>query len=189
VSQDLDTQHFADPSEPGAPGHQQWLRDQRGKWSVKDTLTGEVYRMPNKLIAESVAEMHGHAQAIPGWPEDSELQDLRAELRAALALRVGIYYSAEELDHVVSVVFEVLKPGRCDYAVQGVGRCVQKRGHGGIGHLVGDEPLPKDPEPWVVHSIDSGDVRFREAKDCWAGCRANFEPREGFSARREDYPE
>ena len=29
MSQDLDTQHFGDPSEPGAPGHQQWLRQER----------------------------------------------------------------------------------------------------------------------------------------------------------------
>ena len=41
-----------------------------GKWSVKDTLTGEVYKQPNKLIAEKVAEMHGLCTVIPGWPED-----------------------------------------------------------------------------------------------------------------------
>jgi hypothetical protein len=28
MSQDLDTQHFGHPSEPGVPGHQAWLREQ-----------------------------------------------------------------------------------------------------------------------------------------------------------------
>jgi hypothetical protein len=40
-----------------------------GKWSVRDTLTGTLYPQPNKLIAEKVAEMHGHCEVLPGWPE------------------------------------------------------------------------------------------------------------------------
>lgn len=40
-----------------------------GKWSVRDTLTGAVYRQPNRMIAEKVAEWHGHSEVLPGWPE------------------------------------------------------------------------------------------------------------------------
>lgn len=29
MAENLDMEHFADPSEPGAKGHQQWLREQR----------------------------------------------------------------------------------------------------------------------------------------------------------------
>lgn len=48
---------------------------------------------------------------------------------------------------------------------------------------------PLDPEPWVVHSIDSGDVRFEREEDCWGGYRANFEPRTelGYTDRRNRY--
>lgn len=38
-------------------------------WSVKDTLSGVVYPMPNKTIADTVAEMHGWCEVIEGWPE------------------------------------------------------------------------------------------------------------------------
>lgn len=48
---------------------------------------------------------------------------------------------------------------------------------------------PLDPEPWVVHSMDSGDVRFEREADCWGGYRANFEPRTelGYTDSRGKY--
>lgn len=33
--------HFADPSEPGAHGHQQWLREQRGREEKGMSITGD----------------------------------------------------------------------------------------------------------------------------------------------------
>ena len=33
-------------------------------WAVRDTLSGALYPQPNKLIAERVAEMHGHCEII-----------------------------------------------------------------------------------------------------------------------------
>ncbi len=49
---------------------------------------------------------------------------------------------------------------------------------------------PLDPEPWVVHSGDSGDTRFPTREACWLGYRANFLPRTelGYSDRLERYP-
>jgi hypothetical protein len=44
-----------------------------------------------------------------------------------------------------------------------------------------------DPEPWVIHSIDSGTIRFAKEDDCWAGYRTHFEPRDGYSKVLEDY--
>lgn len=49
-----------------------------GKWSVKDTLTGAVYRQPNRMIADAVARMHGQSEVVPGWPEDRLVARLRA---------------------------------------------------------------------------------------------------------------
>jgi hypothetical protein len=48
--------------------------------------------------------------------------------------------------------------------------------------------LPLDDRPWVVHSFDYGPTRFASEQDCWLGYRACFEPRDGFSQNREDYP-
>ena len=33
-------------------------------WAVRDTTSGAIYPQPNKLIAERVAEMHGHCEII-----------------------------------------------------------------------------------------------------------------------------
>jgi hypothetical protein len=46
---------------------------------------------------------------------------------------------------------------------------------------------PLDPEPWTVHSADDGVFRFASEQECWAGYRANFEPREGYEQDRENY--
>ena len=48
--------------------------------------------------------------------------------------------------------------------------------------------LPLDPQPWVVHSMDSGDTRFATEAQCWLGYRHHFKPRDGYSWIREDYP-
>ena len=112
MSADFDLQHFGDPSEPGAPGHQKWLRDLHvctepdcpaqailgrhtehptvgtGKWSVKDTLSGAVYEQPNRLIAEKVAEMHGNSEVIAGWPV--------TEARNGWAARMMEFVAAEQ---------------------------------------------------------------------------------------------
>lgn len=47
---------------------------------------------------------------------------------------------------------------------------------------------PLDPNPWVVHSIDAGDIRFATEKECWAGYRANFEPEPQYNQNRAAYP-
>lgn len=47
---------------------------------------------------------------------------------------------------------------------------------------------PLDPEPWVVHSFDPGDVRVSHEHPL-LGYRHNFEPREGFSQDRSRYQE
>lgn len=51
-----------------------------------------------------------------------------------------------------------------------------------------DAHLPLDPEPWVVHSISSGDFRV-SSDNPYHGYRHNFEPREGFSQDRSRYQE
>jgi len=50
-----------------------------------------------------------------------------------------------------------------------------------------DPALPLDPEPWVVNSFDLGQMRFAQ-QDEYAGYCHNFEPREGYSQNRKDYP-
>lgn len=51
------------------------------------------------------------------------------------------------------------------------------------------DTLPLDPEPWTIHSLDSGEVRFATKSACWLGYRAVFAPREGFSLDPNRYPE
>lgn len=58
-----------------------------GKWSVRDTLTGALYPQPNKLIAEKVAEMHGHSEVVPGWTEATRPTEDEREALGEAALR------------------------------------------------------------------------------------------------------
>ena len=42
MAENLDMEHFADPSEPGAHGHQQWLREQRSTQVDQTPTLGEM---------------------------------------------------------------------------------------------------------------------------------------------------
>lgn len=53
--------------------------------------------------------------------------------------------------------------------------------------LLDETALPLDPEPWTIHSADYGTIRFPNREECWAGYRAHFEPRDGYSQNRADY--
>lgn len=53
-----------------------------GKWSVRDTLTGTLYPQPNKLIAEKVAEMHGHSEVVAGWAAEPTKAQRKAARKA-----------------------------------------------------------------------------------------------------------
>lgn len=48
--------------------------------------------------------------------------------------------------------------------------------------------LPLDPEPWVVHSVSSGDWRTSSYRPV-LGYRHTFAPRKGFSQDVSRYPE
>ena len=51
-----------------------------------------------------------------------------------------------------------------------------------------DSSLPLDPEPWVIHSLDMGDIRVPSDRPV-LGYRHNFEPREGYNTDRSRYQE
>lgn len=42
------------------------------RYAARDTITGTVYPQPNKLIAEKVAQWHGHCEVIELPEDDSE---------------------------------------------------------------------------------------------------------------------
>lgn len=44
-------------------------RSHAGLWSVQDTLTGHMYPMPNRQVAEAVVRLHGYCKVVNDWPD------------------------------------------------------------------------------------------------------------------------
>ncbi len=58
-------------------------------------------------------------------------------------------------------------PERCEFRVEGFGRCVQMAGHGGVGHLVGDEKEPEGMPVTVCVFCQTPIVRVDIPRDIW----------------------